>query len=103
MWAIAAAPFLYASSCAYISHSKGKAFDRINIGDTEEQVIRVAGSPSFREQPGKLYTPYASQECQKPCVERLWFENRLSLDGEAWVIELGDSSQVIHKTYFLSP
>jgi hypothetical protein len=37
------------------------------------------------------------------CVERLWFENRLGLDIEAWSIELDRGSRVVHKAHWVSP
>lgn len=96
-------PAPYVSSCSYISSRKGKAFDAINVGDVEETVIQKMGSPAVREKPGTLFSRYASEPCREPCAERLWYENSLSLDIEAWSFELNAASQVIRKSRWISP
>lgn len=50
-----------------------------------------------------LFARYASQPCGGDCAERLWFENRLSLDTEAWSVELDKSGRVIKKSRWISP
>lgn len=96
-------PALYASSCTYTSSRRNKAFDSVGVGDTKEAVIQKMGSPSVREVPGALFSRYASQQCQERCAERLWYENRLSLDTEAWSFELDKIGQVVEKTRWVSP
>lgn len=71
-----------------MTERRANAFAIINTGDTREVVLARFGRPSHIERPGALFTRYASQQCQNPCVERLWFENRLTLDIEAWSVTL---------------
>ena len=94
----------YIWDCSLISSSRNKAFEAIKIGDTEGSVIAQFGvSPSVREKAGSLFARYASQPCMGSCVERLWYENRLTLDAEAWSIELDRSARVVHKAHWVSP
>lgn len=90
--------------CSFKSHSRNSAFDAVQVGDTEATVIaRFATQPSVRESPGALFARYASQPCGGVCAERLWFENRLSLDTEAWSVELDKNGRVIKKSRWVSP
>lgn len=103
LWAVLVIPVMYISTCTLVAKNKDRAFNLIKIGDTQSDVIRLLGNPSVREKTGALFTRYASQRCQSPCVERLWFENRLALDLEAWSIELAEGDRVIKKTHWVSP
>ena len=103
LWAALVIPVMYISTCTLVAENKGRAFNLIKIGDTQSDVIRLLGNPSVREKSGTLFSRYASQGCQSPCVERLWFENRLALDLEAWSIELAEGDRVIKKTHWVSP
>lgn len=91
-------------ACSYKSHVRNSAFAAVQIGDTEATVIaRFGTQPSIREKPGTLFARYASQPCSGYCAERLWFENRLSIDTEAWSVELDNKGQVIKKSRWVSP
>ncbi|WP_228893676.1 hypothetical protein [Pseudoduganella aquatica] len=91
-------------ACSYKSRVRNSAFDAVQVGDTEASVIaRFGTQPSVREKPGALFARYASQPCGGECAERLWFENRLSLDTEAWSVELDKNSHVIKKSRWVSP
>lgn len=91
-------------ACSFTSHSRNTAFDAVQVGDTETAVITHFGTqPSVREKPGALFTRYASRPCSGECVERLWFENRLSFDMEAWSVELDKNSIVVKKSRWVSP
>lgn len=91
-------------ACSYKSHVRNSAFDAVRVGDTEASVIaRFGTQPSVREKSGELFSRYASQPCGGDCAERLWFENRLSLDTEAWSVELDQGSRVIKKSRWVSP
>lgn len=91
-------------ACSLKSHSRNLAFDAIQTGDTEVNVIERFGTqPSVRESPGTLFARYASQPCVGQCVERLWFENRLSFDTEAWSVELDTNRRVLKKSRWVSP
>lgn len=94
----------YIAVWIYISHTKNKAFDLVQIGDTEFAVITLFGTePTMNEKQGNLFSRYATKPCTNPCVVRLWFENRLSLSGEAWSLELDQSGRVINKSRWVSP
>ena len=103
LWAALVIPIVYISTCTLVAENKARAFNLINIGDAKLEVFRKLGNPSAREKAETLFSRYASQECKSPCVERLWFENRLALDLEAWSIELGEDNRVIKKTHWVSP
>jgi len=90
--------------CLFKSNSRNKAYDAVQVGDAEAAVIaRFGTQPSVREKPGVLFARYASQRCDGVCAERLWYENRFSLDTEAWSIELDKSRHVIKKSRWVSP
>ena len=93
----------YLSTCAYISTKRQATFDSVNVGDTEDSVVLRLGPPSVREVQERLFSRYASSKCQSPCVERLWFENRLALDIEAWSVSLGSDRRVLEKYHWVSP
>jgi len=94
---------LYVGVCALWSKERNDTFDAIQIGDRRNTVVCRFGKPSHIEQPGALFTRYASRFCQVPCVERLWFENRMSLDFEAWSVELDRDGKVVRKDYWVLP
>jgi hypothetical protein len=100
---IVAVAFLYLAACLYIHIKRQSAFNSINIGDTADSVMARFGDPSVREGPERLFSRYASAKCVLPCVERLWFENRLALDLEAWSVSLGSDGKVIDKYHWVSP
>lgn len=91
-------------SCAFVSHTRNAAFESVQLGTSESDVLTLFGSkPSVREKPGVLFARYASEPCSASCVERIWFENRLSLDTEAWSIELDQDKRAIKKSHWMSP
>lgn len=101
---IAAAILATIGSCAYLSHSRNKAFHAVQIGASEESVIDLFGSePSVREKPSVLFGRYTGEPCEGSCAERLWFENRLTLDTKAWSIEIDQNRHVIKKSRWTSP
>ena len=95
-------PILYLSTCSYISEKRSAASNIINIGDTRANVISKFGVRPIREKQGAL-SIYAGSTCTEPCYERFWFENRLSLVGEAWYVELAKDGRVIDKGRVVSP
>jgi hypothetical protein len=102
--ALIAAFAWYIARCSFITSSRNKAFDAVQIGDTEASVIARFGlGPSVREEQGTLFARYASKPCMSPCFERLWFENRLQFDIEAWSVELDRSAHVVGKAHWVSP
>lgn len=95
---------LSVSACTLTSHALNEAFDKIEIGQTLTDVVRAFGvTPSFVESAGVGFPRYASRPCHDRCAERVWFENRLSMDMEAWSVELDGSGHVIEKTRWQSP
>jgi hypothetical protein len=93
----------YLSIAWYRAHSMSATFEQISIGGTEASALAVLGDPSVREIPNKPFLRYATKPCRSPCVERLWFENRLLLDIEAWSVEVDDRHNIIRKTHWISP
>lgn len=72
-------------------------------GDSEEKVIALFGPPTVREQQGTGYRRYVNDACIDPCVERLWFENRLSVVDEAWFVALDKDRRVLKAAHLVSP
>ena len=101
--ALIIAVFSYIATCAYIRIERQTAFELVKIGDTEDSVIAHFGNPSVRESANELFSRYGSSRCQSPCAERLWFENRLALDIEAWSVSLGKDGRVVEKYHWVSP
>ena len=90
--------------CTFVSHARNSPFEALQVGASERSVIDLFGAqPSVREKPGVLFARYASEPCAAPCVERIWFENKLSLDTEAWFIELDQDQHVVKKSRWVSP
>ncbi|WP_333676652.1 hypothetical protein [Dyella sp.] len=97
-------PFLYITSCSVISRVHEHDFALVKEGDAEAHVITTMGQPSDEERAGGRRVPrYDAPECVAPCVQRLWYLNRLSIVGEAWMIELSDQGRVVRTAYIVSP
>jgi hypothetical protein len=98
------APVLYITSCSAISHVHNRDFADVKEGDMAPQVIDVMGQPSDREwADGRRVPAYGAPDCTEPCVQRLWYLNRLSLVGEAWMIEMDGHGRVTRTAYIVSP
>lgn len=96
-------PLLYIGACSAISHQRDRGFAQVKEGDTEQQVIAAMGEPSDRETASNRLAKYGLPECQAPCVQRLWYLNKLGLVGEAWSVELDASGHVVHTAHIVSP
>ena len=96
-------PVFYVVTCSFIAHNWSGKFERIAIGDSKAAVIALFREPSHIEHPDILYSAYAYENCSDPCVERLWYENRLSMDIEAWAFEIDKDNRVIYKGHWVSP
>lgn len=97
-------PALYLSTCSYISNRTTVGFNAIDVGASEDVVVHLMGKPSIRERAeGPGFYRYASAGCVAPCNERLWYENRLGMVGEAWSIEMDANRRVVEKSYWISP
>lgn len=97
-------PVLYFTSCGVVSSQKAKAFEHVETGDTEQQVIDIMGQPQDREtSAGPRLAKYGVAACTAPCAQRLWYPNGMSLAGEAWAVELDVSGHVVHTAHVTSP
>ncbi|QSX78983.1 hypothetical protein [Agrilutibacter solisilvae] len=103
-WALLLLPVLHLATCAYSSRKNAAAFDQIQLGDPEQEVILAFGRPSVREMAGDppLHR-YSDEGCRSPCAERLWFEHRPGLDLEAWSVDLDANRRVVVKRHWVSP
>lgn len=107
LWAVRAAialiPVGYVTACSYESHRGETARAQVRNGDSEEKVISFFGPLTTREPQGTGYRRYVNDECVDPCVERLWFENRLSIVDEAWFVALDKDRRVLKAAHLISP
>lgn len=95
---------LYFTSCSAISVRTAHAFELIKKGSTEQRVIEIMGVPKDREYAGaRRLTQYGGPECSAPCAQRLWYPNRLSPAGEAWLVELDATGHVMDSGHLTSP
>jgi hypothetical protein len=101
--AIALIPLGYVAACSYESHRGEAAMAGVKNGDSEEKVIGFFGPPTTREHQGDGYRRYVDDACVDPCVERLWFENRLSIVDEAWFVALDRDRRVLKTAHLISP
>jgi hypothetical protein len=76
---------------------------QVQKGDSEEKVVALFGSPDTREHQGTGYRQYVSDQCVDPCVERLWFENQLSIVDEVWFVALDKDRRVLKAAHLISP
>jgi hypothetical protein len=95
-------PAFYFLSCSYVSNRTDRLFESITTDDTIESVIRKMGTPSIRETSRAPFLRYATKSCEDPCVERLWYENRMTFDMEAWSIEIDRTGKVLKKARWIS-
>lgn len=93
----------FVGSCSYVSYERSVAFEKVNLSDTEEEVAAAfGGRPSYSERGASVFNRYATQPCRPPCDFRIWYENRLSLDTEAWSIGIDQDGRVVEKTRWTS-
>ncbi|MDN2714234.1 hypothetical protein [Janthinobacterium sp. SUN120] len=95
-------PAWYVAACCVFSNSRKAAFDQIQTGDTRQAVLDRFGAPTHVERAGVSFKQYSTTPCAAPCVERLWFENRLNTELEVWSLELDRHSRVVGKNYLMS-
>lgn len=93
----------YVGACSYIESSRSSAYEAVNIGNTKESVMSLfKAEPIVERADGESFTRYASSKCTE-CTERLWFENRLTLDTRAWSVDIDETGTVISKAEWTSP
>ncbi|MGX9698114.1 hypothetical protein ACWYXK_14100 [Janthinobacterium lividum] len=95
-------PACYVAACCVFSNTRKAAFYQVQTGDTRQAVLASFGKLSYVERPGGVVGRYSRGPCTHPCAERLWFENRLSSDLEAWSIDLDQNGRVVDKLYLVS-
>jgi len=78
-------------------------FEKIVLGTTEAQVLKLLGSPDYREQENIPYDRYTSVPCTPPCKTRLWWENDLLPGVGAHSVKLDINKLVISKYRWVSP
>ena len=89
------------AAVVYVKYERQQGFELVKIGDTRASVERVMGSPSVIEGQGEAFRRYSNGPCD--CFERLWYENRLALDIEAWSVDIGQDGRVTKKYHWVSP
>ena len=95
-------PACYVAACCVFSNSRKAAFYQVQTGDTRQSVLVRFGTPTHVEREGVSFNHYSTTPCAAPCVERLWFENRLNSDLEVWSVELDRHGRVVEKNYLMS-
>lgn len=96
-------PVFYLGTCSVVAYRIDSKFKSIEVGNTQADVLRTMGPPSYSEKPDNLYRRFAASPCAGDCLLRLWYENRLDIDTEAWSIEFDSNGVVIKKTHWVSP
>jgi hypothetical protein len=102
-WGIVLALVTYIGTCSIRSAQNQSAFLKIQNGSTTEDVIELLGPPARRETAEAPFTRYGARPCDDGCKVRFWYENRLTLDTEAWSIEFNDQGEVIKTSHWISP
>ncbi len=102
-WTLCLTPVLYFTACSIVSNHRDQGFARVRLGDNEVRVIAAMGKPSDREAAGSVGHNHGAASCSAPCAQRLWYLNNLSLAGEAWFVDLGESGQVVDTARLVSP
>lgn len=93
----------YVGACSYIASSRSSAYDAVDVGDSKESVMAIfKAEPIVERANGEPFTRYASSRCTE-CAERLWFENRLTLDTRAWSVDIDETGTVVSKAEWTSP
>lgn len=104
LFASGVAALIGTAACGLRARTFNAAFDKLQLGDSEATVLQLFGAqPSVREAPGQPFFRYASDACKGACAARLWFENRLSLDTQAWSVEFDRDGRLIKKSRWISP
>lgn len=93
----------YAGAGLSTQHGRDAAFDATGIGDSREEVLALFGAPDATDGGGQHFARYASEPCKPPCEERLWFENRMFFDIEAWSVSFDRNGTVVEKYHWVSP
>lgn len=98
-------PLAYLGDCTVRSDWIERRFNNVALGNSKQQVLNImVDVPSVVEKSGTLYfRKYGGTSCDSPCAERLWFENSLNYDLEAWSIELDANGKVINKHHWVLP
>ncbi|KAB8046656.1 hypothetical protein GCN78_23485 [Janthinobacterium rivuli] len=95
-------PACYVAACCVFSNSRKEAFYQIQTGDTRQAVRARFGTPTHVEREEVSFKHYSTTPCVAPCIERLWFENRLNTELEVCSVELDRHDRVVEKNYPMS-
>ncbi len=85
------------------SNRYARDFDRVEMGQSENEVVNLMGPPSHREGSGEIYSRYASTPCMRRCRARIWWEAPILKGIEAWSVELDQDGRAIQKDHWVSP
>ena len=103
MLAVGACLLLWIGSGWWKNSGRDAAFERLQPGDTEAQVVAQFGKPEVVELPSEPFLRYATRPCTTPCSVRLWWEDALLPGVRAWSVELGLDRRVVHTSRWVSP
>src|SRR5690606_37974503 len=93
----------YVEACSYIESSRSAAHQPVHTRNTKQSVkSKFKAEPIVERADGESFSRYASSKCTE-CTERLWFENRLTLDTRAWSVDIDETGTVISKAEWTSP
>ncbi|WP_132142389.1 hypothetical protein [Luteibacter rhizovicinus] len=90
-------------ACAWISRQGNAAYTEIHTGDEKRQVTERFNMPFSVQRSGEGHLAFTNDLCSKPCAQRLWFDNRFSLDTQAWSFDLDEQGRVVGKNAWASP
>jgi len=100
---VALIPIGFFSSCAYLSSKGNLAYESTKPGDSRAIVIDKFDMPFVSKASGVPFSHYEAEGCKSPCAERLWFQNKLSFDIEAWSVDFDKQGHAIDKYHWTSP
>ena len=96
----AVTPLLYLTSCTALSLHLSNAQAHLHAGDSVATVIARLGQA---DGVGSAMPGFPADSCAYPCARRLWYENRLSLGGEALSVDFDSSGRVVGQYHWVSP
>lgn len=96
-------PTLYVGGCSLKTARLQNRYDMISVGDSIDRVEKIFGPADVKETGQKPFLRYSSNACLDACSIRLWYENRMTLDIEAWSFDIDRNGRVIGKYNWVSP
>jgi hypothetical protein len=80
-------PFVYILFSMLVTSARISAFESVNVGDTETQVIEKMGSEPA----------YSSTHCSPQCLKTIWFNNPMGIDQSKWMLQIDQQGLVVKK------